>query len=229
MVQIIEDNSPQSQRFAAFSRLGQGIGNIAQSLKGSLDDKRTREALAAEFGDRFKNVKSPELQRILLQGELHKEDQAERLKGEQKISSEKITHKLREQQEKLSAENREKLAPFNAALKTIEEMEEIGKGNRLGRGSKFLGLFGGETAKDRAKYEQLGKSLISFASTIPIRNQREFDTLAHNLYDPSLPNSAREGILEAMKQIITQNMQPYLDQTSESGSENRKSLEDIFG
>lgn len=87
-------------------------------------------------------------------------------------------------------------------------MRKLGEGGRLGK-TLTRGIFGGEQARERGEYEQLGKSLISLASTIPIRNKAEFETLAANLYDPSIRDSEREGILNAMEFIIQQGLQEH--------------------
>lgn len=107
---------------------------------------------------------------------------------------------------KSGGQQREKLQPLHSGLETIKEMRKIGEQGNLGRGSAIKGFFGGETAKNRAQYSQLGKSLISLSSNIPIRNKAEFEALAHDLYDPSLPDEAREGILSAMESIIKRSM-----------------------
>lgn len=88
------------------------------------------------------------------------------------------------------------------ALGSVEKMRSIRSKGNLGRGSSLLGFFGGETARDRGEYEQLGKSLISFASTIPIRNRLEFETLAEKLYDPSITDAESEGVLNSMEKIL---------------------------
>ncbi len=74
MVQILEDNSPQSQRFAGFSRLAQGLGNAAESLKGTLDERQLRADLKKRFGDEFGNVKDPRIREMLVKGALDKEE-----------------------------------------------------------------------------------------------------------------------------------------------------------
>jgi hypothetical protein len=104
-----------------------------------------------------------------------------------------------------------KTAPLQSAYQRVQRMKELGQGGRLGRGSGILGFFGGERAKESGEYERLGKSLIQYATNIPIRNRSEFETLAHDLYDPTIPDSKREGILNAMEQII-------LDSLGEQGS-----------
>jgi len=118
------------------------------------------------------------------------------------------------------------------ALQTIQHMQEIGKRGNLGRGSAISSLFGGESAKDAGHYERLGKSLISFSSPIIIRNKKEFEILAGDLYDPSISDARREGILEGMKEIITQNVIAYGGTVSPDKSEpkaERKPLAEIFG
>ena len=108
--------------------------------------------------------------------------------------------------EKNEREVREKASPYEGALKTVQEMRDIGKKGRLGFGSGIRGLLSKDTRNDRAKYTQLGKSLIQFASNIPIRNKAEFETLAHDLYDPSITDASREGILDAMEAIISNSL-----------------------
>lgn len=99
----------------------------------------------------------------------------------------------------------EKTAPFESALSTITRMRELGKTGQLGVGSSLNPLPSRRRAS--AEYEQLGKSLIALASTIPIRNQREFETLSHNLFDSTLSDAKREGILNAMEKIIRSSME----------------------
>ena len=113
------------------------------------------------------------------------------------------------QEERLdkTAKDQKTASNIKAGLQTVKEMKDLGKKGNLGRGSNILKVWGGETAKDYAQYEQLGKSLIQLSTTIPIRNRQEFETLAHNLYDPSLPDSAREGILNAMENILNRSLQ----------------------
>lgn len=108
-----------------------------------------------------------------------------------------------------SKKYKETTAPFHGALETLDQMEKIGTRGNLGIGSKMKGIISPGTRRDRAEYERLGKSLISFASNIPIRNRQEFETLAHDLYDPSISDDSRGGILAAMKRIIQNSMQQF--------------------
>ena len=124
-----------------------------------------------------------------------------------------------EQQRKEQTKYQEKIAPFEGALETLDEMEKIGKRGKLGVGSYLKGIISPETRRDRAMYERLGKSLISYASNIPIRNRQEFETLAHDLYDPGISDDSRAGILEAMKRIIQNSMKSI---SSPEGAERAK-------
>jgi hypothetical protein len=113
---------------------------------------------------------------------------------------------------KLAQEKKEKLAPFKSGLKAIDAMEKILNEGNLGVLSKGKSLFSSKTREDRAKYAQLGKSLISMASNIKITNRNEFEVLAHDLYDPSNTDATNRGILEEMKNIIKNNMSAYEDE-----------------
>lgn len=73
MVQVLDDNSPQTQRFAALSRLMQGLGNAGQSFGGAMNERQTRGALSDRFGEEFKNIKNPDVRNLLLKAGLDKE------------------------------------------------------------------------------------------------------------------------------------------------------------
>lgn len=247
MVQII----PRAQKQPSFGeRFAQAVGGASRSLAEDIpshmqgqQDKRKKQmqmmqenAAALKMGVDLSGFRDPKDRQMILQK--HLESQAKKQEGirghqfdsqlqhekygfETKLAESELANKSKVAAEKLSGKSQEKLAPFQSGLQTIEEMRKIGSRGKLGRGSAIKGFLGGETAKDRAQYEQLGKSLISLASNIPIRNQREFETLAHNLYDPSLPDSAREGILDAMESIISRSMQQFQgvsDQGTNMGS-----------
>lgn len=100
----------------------------------------------------------------------------------------------------------EKHQGYKNALGAVQRMKDLRKEGYLGRGSSIRSIFGGKPAKSRGEYEALGKSLISFSSQVPIRNQMEFQTLAHKLYDPDIPDAEAEGILDAMERIIAGNL-----------------------
>lgn len=112
---------------------------------------------------------------------------------------------------------------LKSGLQTVKEMKDIGKKGNLGWGTGIRKTLSAEAAKDAAQYSQLGKSLISLATTIPIRNRQEFETLAHDLYDPSIRDAAREGILNAMENILTRSLDEAsqgIDQEASSKQEN---------
>ena len=120
-----------------------------------------------------------------------------------------MQQKQQEKQQQNQLKTQEKTAPIMQGLKTVERMREIGKKGRLGVGSGLMGLGGGKTAQDRGEYEQLGKSLISLSTNIPIRNKSEFETLAKKLYNPSLTSGEREGTLKAMERILQGSLAQY--------------------
>lgn len=102
---------------------------------------------------------------------------------------------------------------LNSALDIINRQKSLlKKGNLgpklaiLGTGRKAGSTFTKEGIKDRAEYERLGKALISKATTIPIRNRLEFETLADKLYDPLAKQEEIEGSLLAMERIIRNSM-----------------------
>lgn len=133
-----------------------------------------------------------------------------------KFSQEKELQGLKSQEKTFENNQKlqEKIAPFQAGLQTIEQMRNLRQKGNIGFGSKVSGIWDPETRKNRAEYETLGNSLISLASTIPIRNKAEFETLTGKLNDPSLTLSEIDGVLDAMERIITQNMQSQQSDSS---------------
>ncbi len=110
-------------------------------------------------------------------------------------------------QQKKPQEKPKDLSNLRSGLKTVQAMRQLREKGNLGIGATYSPF--GRTREDAAKYAQLGKSLISLASNIPIRNQKEFETLAHDLYDPNLTDAASKGILDAMEQIISQGLEEH--------------------
>ena len=121
----------------------------------------------------------------------------------------KNEYERRQEFKKTTKKYKEDIAPFKGALETLEQMQKLGAKGRLGIGTKARGIFSPQTRQDAAEYERLGKSLISFASNIPIRNRQEFETLAHDLYDPNISDDSRAGILAAMRRIIESSMKGF--------------------
>lgn len=170
---------------------------IQSGLQGFADMASERERMKQESEKEISKQKFLE-QKLSQEHENAKDLQAQRYGFEKELAEEK--HK--DVGAKLKGDQENKINQFQSGLDTIQRMRGLGKEGRLGFGSHVISKFGGKTAKDVGEYEQLGKSLIQLSSNIPIRNKAEFEALAENLYDASLPDSQREGILNAMERII---------------------------
>lgn len=83
MVQIIDR---QPTRLEGILRsLNQGISGLAeggQALRGAMDERSTRNALAERFGDEFRKVRDQDIRKQMLAGAQEKENQTAKLKGE---------------------------------------------------------------------------------------------------------------------------------------------------
>jgi hypothetical protein len=88
MIQILEDNSPSSQRAAAISKLMGSVGGGAEKLHGLIGERKEREALAKKYGQEFKDVRNPEARNQLLRGAIEKENQKAKLTGEYAVDEE---------------------------------------------------------------------------------------------------------------------------------------------
>ncbi len=115
----------------------------------------------------------------------------------------------RQESKKTKEKYQENIGPLEAALDTLSVMEKLGSRGNLGIGTSVRGILSPQARRDRGEYERLGKSLIQYSTNIPIRNRSEFETLAHDLYDASISDDARVGILSAMKRIIQNSMPQY--------------------
>lgn len=219
MIQIIPERKKKSlsQQFAqAFGSIGQNLPDMLGEYQKHQQMQNQSEA-AKKLG--LDPDLNPELQKMIMQYQLMGGLEDKKSENQLNLLSQQQQFKQDEAARDLKGKREEKLAPFQGALDTINEMKSIGKRGNLGWGSGIKSYFDGETAKDYGKYEQLGKSLISFASTIPIRNKSEFETLAHKLYDPSIQDAEREGILDALADIIKRNMNIYSEQNQKEGFE----------
>lgn len=122
----------------------------------------------------------------------------------------------------------EKIKSLEMGLGTIDQMKEIVKRGKLGRGSSFSGLFSGDVRRDRAEYEQLGRSLIPLVSSgVPIRNQREFEEYKKILTDPSASDAEIEGALGALENLLKRSASQGEDDFTSKvmGSDKKKSSE----
>lgn len=196
MVQIIQErrNPRTSEKFAAaFQQAAQQIPEMYQKHQMQQEQMRSqgmnREAVKKLTG---LDLEDPEMQKIALQ---------QGFQGQ--IRGQEAQMKAQEAAQKLQNEKIEKFAPIQAGLETINQMRNLRQKGNLGFGSGYLGLINADTRRDRGEYSQLGKSLIQMATTIPIRNKLEFETLAESLYDPDITDAEAEGVLNAMEQILT--------------------------
>lgn len=97
---------------------------------------------------------------------------------------------------------------FVTGLNVLDQMKQIAARRNIGRGSGLMGFFPGETARDRAEFEQLGKSLIPIvAAGVPIRNQREFDEYKKVITDPSSSLDAIDGAIRGLESIFQQKLE----------------------
>lgn len=144
---------------------------------------------------------TPQEQNMVLQTQIARE----KLATQQDIARQKAEANLAKEQR----QERKEIAPFIKGLQTIKDLESIQERGNLGPKVAFIGTGrkGGSTfteqgIRDRAQYEREGKSLISLASNIQIRNQREFDSLKKNLDDPNISNEKIKGTLDGMRRLL---------------------------
>lgn len=223
MLQVIEE------RPNALSHLGaglkQGLSNFGDQVIRGLEYKRQhqeqlrREALAEqearrkeEHQEKLLNRKEQFEREILGRKEdLQKVLNQQKLQHQMELENAKISQKNEDQAAKLRGEVLNKIQPMEAALNSIGKMKQIRKKGNLGFGSSLKSKFGGETARDKGAYEQLGKSLISMSSTIPVRNQAEFEALAAGLMDASISDAEADGMLSALESLLLENMNSTLE------------------
>lgn len=175
--------STEDRFFEAFGNASEKIGSaLAQRRANQLrsDQEKEENEAIKHFGLDLTGIRNPKTREQILASEL--------------------------QGHKTQKEDQEKLSGLTSALDTVNRMREIGKKGHLGFGLSVQKLFNPKARHEAGEYEQLGKSLIQFASNISPRNQKEFETLAGNIYDPSITDDQREGILSAMERIIRNSM-----------------------
>ena len=192
MVQIIEEQPTFSQR------LGRGLGGAlheagtaipeyfqkSQEEKERQEDIRKRKSAMKKYGEMLGIEEFEEFD-----PSIQKEIVGKQLQGKGK-------------------ETEDKLAPFEGALETIQDMRNLTKKGTVGLMSGFQ-TWNPEVRKDREKYRTLGNSLISYASSIPIRNRQEFEELTGNLNNPDISIAGLQGTLDAMEAIIKRNMKQF--------------------
>lgn len=185
------------ERFAdAFAGLGSGaLNQIPQIMAQRAQQQQMQSAneqIKKLTGMDLNDIQDPNLRKQFVEKALSGQLQ------EQKFGFDKELQGLKSAQ---GGPDEKKMAA-QSGLQTIQRMKELRKQGNLGfRGPSDL--FFPEVRKNRGEYEQLGKSLISLASNIPIRNQKEFETLSEQLYDSTISDARAEGILNAMERIIS--------------------------
>jgi len=208
-----------AQRFNEVINRGmEELGNYRQQQVQQLQMNQRNKALQQLTGQDLSGL-SDDQQNLAVKYSMENQNQRMKYENDQRQKANELQGKQKEKAFELEGKKKEALAPFEAGLETIDQMRKIGEKNNLGRGSGLWAMAGGETARDKEEYERLGKSLISLSSNIPIRNKSEFETLAHDLFDSSLPDQAREGILNAMENIIKRNMSQYQEGEQEDKGE----------
>lgn len=134
----------------------------------------------------------------------------------------KATGKQNEANSKANRERQVKAGSLQNALQVVNQMRQIRSKNNLGIGSSWSPF--SETQRDSGEYSQLGKSLIPLAANIPVRNQKEFETYAHDLIDPTITDARAEGILSGIERIINDSLQEF-SQGQGMGSQEKPSLD----
>jgi hypothetical protein len=224
MVQILPAiQRPRKKSFG--EQLSAGVGGALDVYEEHYNEQQKNKALQSE-AEQLKSVHdidvaglSPEMRKLVV---------SEKLRGLNAQNLEKTRNANRPY--KPSAEelkNKEKALGYNNALKTISKMEDINKKGNLGIGTSFRQAIDPDARRDAGEYEILGKSLISFVSDIPIRNKVEFEEMAHSLYDPSLSDAKRKGILDGLRFRLEEALGEY-SQNPESTDQDRPPLESFM-
>lgn len=195
MVQVLPSlkGPSRGQRFSDV--IGQGLQNFAQ--------QEQQQKKAAQLKQLTGMDLPPEFQEAIFKNMLQQQLQEQKYGFESKLAEEAGQRKLKESADKLRGEKE----PLQGALEVVNRMRDIRKKGNLGIGTSYSPF--PETRRQAGEYEQLGKSLIQYASNIPIRNQMEFQTLAEELYDPNITDARAEGVLNAMERIINNSLQKF--------------------
>lgn len=198
MVQIIEEERPQSFGQKLLSGLGRAATQGAIGIPEMMQKQKEKQKFLEQFGFELPEEGMKEFYKAF-----------GRASGEAPFKSKK-----------------EDLQKFATGLDIINEMRRISGKKNIGRGSSILGFFPGETARDRAEFEQLGKSLIPLvAAGVPIRNQKEFEEYRKIITDPSSPLSAIEGALAGLERIFQSKLEPEKEEKRKKSKFDKKNPE----
>lgn len=189
MVQVI--NAPERRPSFLQSILGSAVEEFFPAMQKQREMQRMQEQIGQEnqalqkMGIDLSGIQSPDIRKEMVKASLSGD------KGQNKKF--------------------EEMASLSGAMDALGRMKQLRKKGNLGIGSSYTGIISPDVRKDAGEYEQLGKSLIQYATNIPIRNRIEFETLAEQLYDPTISDSRAEGILDAMERIINNSISKYSD------------------
>ncbi len=207
MVQIIEENRKPSfgENFSqAIGGALQGAGQFQEHLKSQKMNQQAIQTANKLLGMDTSGF-DPETRKQLVLQKFKQE-------GDLNLQSNKFANEMQKNTEKKD----EEILPLEGAFDILNRMKALRKKGNLGIGSTYSPF--SQTRKEAGEYEQLGKSLIQYATNIPIRNRIEFETLAENLYDPTTTDAKAEGILDAMQRIIENSIQAAGGQISKNKS-----------
>lgn len=143
--------------------------------------------------------------------------------------------KVNVEQSKQLRKKEEEQAPVRQGLNILNRQREILASKQLGpklgglaQAPKLIQAATKKGQKARSEYERLGKALISLSTNIPIRNRQEFETLAHNLFDPTMKEAEIEGTLDAMERILKGQLGESLDLPSSSKMQSNLEIGQTF-
>lgn len=211
---------------------GNVSGGIREGVENIHIDDILREAQASGDPEQIQNIMnevitrvSPEKRPIVAQALQQKLQQLQQNRQKQEAASyyqsQGLDPKLATLDPNLQKEilkrsqstDQSKMQPLLTGLDIVNRQKELLKGGNLGpkvalvgTGRKAGSTFSKQGIKDRAEYERLGKTLISLATNISIRNRFEFEKLSEGLFDPTKKQEEIEGVLEGMERIIRDNL-----------------------
>ena len=197
MVQIL-DRPPRNP--STGERFAEAFGNMGQQIPGLAGQYAENEAIKHLIGQDLSGL-SPDLKREFIK-----------------------THVTGKAQKQLEKEN-----ALQLGLGTINKMRELMSsvgGWTSSPLTKLKSLVPGETQKQRAELESLGRSLIPLvAAGVPVRNQREFDEYRKIITDPSSSPSQLEGALNGLEDLFGRSLEQ--SGGTESFQESEKPVFDI--
>lgn len=196
MVQIIDENKRpsfmQSIMGGIADNAGEAFEKYQKGMQQQTQNKQSNQMASQLLGFDTTGLDPKTRDQLIMQ--------AFRQQGDLKLQEDKFTREADALRGKKEQESHAKIEPLRGAMDVLNRMKALRKKGSLGVGSSYSPFE--STRKDAGEYSQLGKSLIQYATNIPIRNKLEFETLAHDLYDPNITDAAAEGILNSMERII---------------------------